>query len=135
MRDGQTITMDSSYSIQPAEHMVRLQVWGEVTVDGLIDLFERIGADERYDPRMHGIADFRQSVGNWDYSEIQRYRDYLAHIAGRRNCRWAALVKPGSLQAIGHVLIVISEATRGSIEIQLFEDPQVALSWIKGEFD
>jgi hypothetical protein len=129
------IPMESSYSIQPVERLVRMQVCGELTVDGLIELIDRIGADEHYQSGMHAIADFRQSVGNWDYSEIQRYRDYLARIAGRRDCRWAALVKPGTLLAVGHVLIVISEAIRGSIELQLFEDPQVALRWVQGEFD
>jgi len=64
-----------------------------------------------------------------------RYRDYLARIAGRRDCRWAALVKPGTLVGVGHVLIVISEAIRGSIDMQLFEDPQLALRWVRGEID
>lgn len=127
--------MESSYSIQPLERLVRVQVWGEVNVDGLIELINRIGADEHYHPGMHAITDFRQAFGNWDYSEIQRYRDYIARIAGRLNCRWAALVKPGTLVAVGHVLIVISEAVRGSIGMQLFEDPQVALRWVRGEID
>jgi len=135
MMGQETVPMESSYSIHQVDRLVRMQVWGELTVGGLIGLINRIGSDEHYDPGMHAIADFRQSAGNWDYSEIQRYRDYIARIAGRRNCRWAALVKPGSLVAIGHVLIVISEATRGSIDIQLFEDPQVALRWVQGEFD
>jgi len=127
--------MESSYSIQPVERLVRMQVWGELTVDGLIGLIDRVGADEHYRSSMHAIADFRQAFGNWDYSEIQRYRDYLARTAGHRGCRWAALVNPGTLQAVGHVLIVISDAICGSIEMQLFEDPQVALRWVNGELD
>ena len=79
--------MESSYSIQPVERLVRMQVWGELTVDGLIGLIDRVGADEHYRSSMHAIADFRQAFGNWDYSEIQRYRDYLARIAGHRDCR------------------------------------------------
>lgn len=127
--------MESSYSIQPAENLVRMQVWGELTVDGLIELINRVGADPSYRSGMHAIADLRQSFGNWDYSEIQRYRDYVVHIAGSRHCRWAAVVKPGTLVAVGHVLIVISEVVRDSIEMQLFEDPQMALRWVRGEIE
>lgn len=125
--------MESSYSIQPSSNLVRMQVWGELTVEGLIDLIKRVGSDPYYRDGMHAIADLRQCFGNWDYSEIQRYRDYLVHIAGRRYCRWAAVVKPGTLAAIGHVAIVISEVVRASIDMQLFEDPQMALRWIQGE--
>lgn len=127
--------MESSYSIQPADNLVRMQVWGELTVEGLIDLINRVGADPYYRSGMHAIADLRRSFGNWDYSEIQRYRDYVVHIAGKRQCRWAAVVKPGTLVAVGHVVIVISEVVRDSIDMQLFEDPQMALRWIKGEIE
>jgi hypothetical protein len=32
-------------------------------------------------------------------------------------------------------VIVISEVVRDSIDMQLFEDPQMALRWIKGEIE
>jgi hypothetical protein len=127
--------MESSYSVQPSDNLVRMQVWGELTVEGFIDLSNRVGADPYYRPGMHVIADLRQCFGDWDYSEIQRYRDYVVHIAGERQCRWAAVVKPGTLVAVAHVAIVISEVVRASIEMQLFEDPQMALRWIQGEID
>lgn len=127
--------MESSYSIQPSDNLVRMQVWGELTVEGLIDLSNRVGADPYYRSGMHVITDLRQSFGNWDYSEIQRFRDYVVHIAGERYCRWAAVVKPGTLVAVAHVVIVISEVVRASIEMQLFEDPRMALRWIKGEIE
>lgn len=125
--------MESSYSIQPSANLVRMQVWGELTVGGLIDLIDRIGSDPYYRNGMHAIADLRQCFCNWDYSDIQRYRDHMVRIAGERYCRWAAVVKPGTLVAIGYVVIVISEVVRSRIDMQLFEDPQMALRWIQGE--
>lgn len=127
--------MESSYSIQPADNLVRLQVWGELTVDGFTDLIKRVGLDPHYRPGMNAICDLRQSTGDWDYSEIQRFRDYIVHIAGQRQCRWAALVKPGALAAVGHVVIVISEAVSENIRMQLFEDPHMALRWVRREID
>lgn len=127
--------MESSYSIQTTDNLVRMQVWGELTVDGLIDLIKRVGADPDYRSGMHAIADLRESFGNWDYSEIQRYRDFVVYIAGSRRCRWAALVRPGALAAVGHVVIVISEVVSDSIRMQLFDDPQVALRWVRGEIE
>lgn len=127
--------MESSYSIQPADSLVRLQAWGELTVEGFIDLIRRVGLDPHYRRGMNAICDLRQSTGNWDYSEIQRFRDYLVHIAGQRCCRWAALVKPGDLAAVGHVVIVISEVVSADIRMQLFEDPQMALRWVHGEIE
>ena len=127
--------MESSYSIQPADNLVRMQVWGELTVDGFTDLIKRVGLDPHYRGGMNAICDLRQSTGNWDYSEIQRFRDYIVHIAGQRQCRWAALVKPGALVAVGHVVIVISEVVSDNIRMQLFEDPQMALRWVRREID
>lgn len=124
-------TMESSYSIQPAENLVRMQVSGEITVAELKGLINRVGEDPHYHPGMNAIADLRRSSGQWDYSEIQRFRDYLVHIAQRRQCRWAALVKPGAVVAIGYVVILICEGV--SIEMQMFEDPQAALRWVQGE--
>jgi len=127
--------MESSYSIQPVDNLVRLQVWGELTVDGFTDLIRRVGRDPHYRAGMDAVCDLRQSTGNWDYSEIQRFRDYIVHIAGQRRCRWAALVKPGDLAAVGHVVIVISEEVSENIRMQMFEDPQMALRWVLGEIE
>lgn len=123
--------MESSYSIEPAENLVRMQVSGEITLAGLKNLISQVGKDPYYRPGMHAIADLRHSHGQWDYSEIQRFRDYLAHIAPQRQCRWAALVKPGAVVAIGYVVILISEGV--GIQMRMFEDPHQALHWIRGE--
>jgi len=125
--------MESSYSIEPAENLVRMQVTGEVTLESLKSLINQVGKDPHYHPGMHAIADLRHSHGQWDYSEIQRFRDYLAHIAQQRQCRWAALVKPGAVVAIGYVVILISEGV--GIQMRMFEDPHQALHWIRGETD
>jgi hypothetical protein len=127
--------MESSYAIDTQEHLVRLKVWGELTAEGLIALMNRAGADPRYARGMPAIADYRDAHGNWDYSEIQRFRDYVVQIAGQGEVRWAAVVQPGTLVAIGHVLIVISEAVDSRIRIKLFEEPSSALRWIRGEID
>jgi len=127
--------MESDYAIDPHENLARLTFWGELTVDGQIDLMNRVGADPRYSPQMNAIADYRAAHGNWDYSEVQRYRDYIVAISPEKNCRWAAVVKPGTLVAVGHVVILISEAVEARIKMRLFEDPRDALRWVRGEVD
>jgi hypothetical protein len=127
--------MDSSYAIDLTERLLRIKVWGELTADGLIALMNAAGADPRYTPGMPTIADYREAYGAWDYSEIQRFRDYVVRIAGPHSVRWAAVVRPGALVAMGRVLIVISEAVNSRIRMQLFEEPATALRWIRGEID
>lgn len=121
--------MDSSYSIE-ASGLVRLQVWGELRAAGLIKLMGRIGADPRYRPGMTTIADLRDAYGDWDYSEIQRFRDYVVRVAPPVPCRWAALVRPGALVAAAHVVIVISDPITDRLQMQLFEDEEAALRWV-----
>jgi hypothetical protein len=126
--------MESSYSIVPDESLVRLKVWGELTADGLMELMRKVGMDPRHHAGMPVIADFREAHGNWDYSEIQRFRDFVAQLQ-TPEVRWAAVVVPGTLVAVAHVLIVISDAVGTRIRMQLFEDPQSALHWVRGKFD
>ncbi|MBB6094303.1 hypothetical protein HNQ60_003184 [Povalibacter uvarum] len=127
--------MESSYSIHPAENLVKMHVWGELTVDGLIDLITRAGSDPAFRPGMNAVADLRESHGNWDYSEIQRYRDFVVHVAGSKKRRWAAVVKPGTLVAVVHITILISDEVRDVIEMELFDEPARAARWATGEID
>ena len=125
--------MESSYSIDAREHLVRLKVWGELSAESLIELLNRAVSDPRYVPGMNAIADYREAYGSWDYSEIQRFRDYLMHLAPPRDVRWAAVMKPGNLAAAGHVLILISEAVGSNIKMRIFEEPAAALRWVNRE--
>jgi len=127
--------MELSYSIDAEEKLLRLQAWGKVTVDGLIDVLNRAQADPRYRPDMDSLADYREAHGEWDYSEVQRLRDYILRVEVPCEVRWAAVLKPGSLAAAGHVLIVISEALGARIKMRMFDDPQQALRWIRREVD
>jgi len=127
--------MESSYSIDSIGNLARLHVRGELSAAALIELMKQIGADPRYQRGMPALADYRDASGTWDYSEIQEFRDFVMRIPGREPCRWAALVRPGSLVAVGHVLIHISEALGSTIQMRLFDDPQVALRWVRGETD
>jgi hypothetical protein len=127
--------MELSYSIDAGEKLLRLQAWGEVTVDGLIDLLNRARADPRYTPDMNSLGDYREAHGEWDYSEIQRLRDYILRVEVPCEVRWAGVLKPGSLAAAGHVLILISEAVGARIRMRMFDDPQHALRWIHREVD
>jgi hypothetical protein len=127
--------MESSYSIDPQEKLLRLKAWGEVSVEGLIELLNRAQADPGYRPDMNSIADYRDAFGTWDFSEIQRLRDYILRVSVPCEVRWAAVLKPGSLAAAGHVLIVISEALGTPIKMQMFDDPQRAMRWIRRETD
>ena len=123
--------MELSYSIDAEEKLLRLQAWGKVTVDGLIDVLNRAQAD----PRMNSLGDYREAHGEWDFSEIQRLRDYILRVEVPCEVRWAGVLKPGSLAAAGHVLIVISEAVGARIKMRMFDDPQQALRWIRREVD
>jgi O-acetyl-ADP-ribose deacetylase (regulator of RNase III) len=124
--------MESSYAIDARENLVRFKVWGELTAESLIELLNRAVADPRYVPGMHAVADYREAHGNWDYSEIQRFRDFLMHLAPPGEVRWAAVMKPGNLAAAGHVLILISEAVGSNIKMRIFEEPAAALRWVHG---
>jgi hypothetical protein len=126
--------MESSYSIDPDDSLVRLKVWGELTAEGLMAVMAKIGLDPRHNAGMPVIADLREAHGNWDYSEIQRFRDYVAQLQ-TPDVRWAAVVVPGTLVAVAHVLIVISEAVGTRIRMQLFDEPQSALHWVKHKSD
>ena len=125
--------MDSSYSIDPIENLVRMKVGGQLSIDGLMTLMRAIGEDPQYRSGMHAIADFRECIGAWDYSEIQRFRDYVARSCGVRPRRWASIVHPGELESVARVLIVISEAVEVRIRMRLFAEPDEALRWIRGD--
>lgn len=125
--------MQTKYSIDQPENLLRLQAWGELRVEGLIDLLNRAQADPDYRPEMNALADYREANGVWDYSEIQKLRDYILRVEVPCEVRWAALLKPGSLAAAGHVLIVISEAVGVRIKMRMFDDPQQAMRWIHRE--
>lgn len=130
---GENKRVESSYSIDPIENLVRMKVGGKLSADGLTTLMRAIGEDPHYRSGMHAIADFRDCVGTWDYSEIQRFRDYVVRACGVRPRRWASIVQPGELESIGRVLIVISEAVEVRIRMRLFAEPGDALRWIRGE--
>jgi hypothetical protein len=127
--------VESSYSIDPIENLVRMKVGGKLSADGLTTLMRTIGEDPHYRSGMHAIADFRDCVGTWDYSEIQRFRDYVVRACGARPRRWASIVQPGELESVGRVLIVISEAVEARIRMRLFDEPDEALRWIRGGMD
>lgn len=122
--------MQSSFAIDTTENVVRLKVWGELTVEGLTRLAQEAAADPRFQIGMPAIADFREAVGDWDYSDIQRFRDYVVRV-DTPPVRWAAVVRPGALVAVAHVVIVISEAVGSRISMKLFEEPDSALRWVK----
>jgi O-acetyl-ADP-ribose deacetylase (regulator of RNase III) len=131
--EGMATIMESSYSIDGCGDLVKLKVWGELTAESLIELLNQVRSDSQYVPGMHVIADYREAYGSWDFSEIQRIRDYILHIAVPCEVRWSAVVKPGNLAAAGHVLILISEAVGADIKMRMFEEPAAALRWVRGE--
>ncbi len=127
--------MEATYSIDAQDNLLRLQAWGEITVEGLIALLNRAQADPEFRPEMNSLADYREANGQWDFSQIQTLRDYILQVQVPCEVRWAALLKPGSLAAAGHVLIVISEALGARIKMRMFDDPQHAMRWIRRETD
>jgi hypothetical protein len=127
--------MESDYSFDTQENLVQFKVRGEVTVDEAIDLLDRATADPRFVPAMGAVLDYREAHGSWDYTEIQRMRDYLLRFPVRRGVRWAAVLKPGELAATGHLLILISEAVDAPLKMNIFEEPERALRWVRGEID
>ncbi|HKU15028.1 MAG TPA: hypothetical protein VJQ52_11585 [Steroidobacteraceae bacterium] len=127
--------MALSYSIDAQEKLLRLQAWGEVTVEALIAVLNQARADPQFQPDMNALADYREAHGSWDFSEIQRLRDYIHQVEVPCEVRWAAVLKPGELVGAGHVLIVISEAVGARIRMRMFDDAQQALRWIRREVD
>jgi hypothetical protein len=127
--------MAASFSIDPTENLVRMQMRGELTAEALTATMNQIATDARYRSGMHAVADLRGCSGDWDYSEMQRFRDYVVRIGGVRRRRWAAVVSPGTIAAVGHVVILISEAVGASIAMRLFEDPDAALRWVQEHDD
>ena len=127
--------MESSYSIDQNENLVRVTLGGTVTAESLTMLMKRIGEDPLYRTGMHAIADFRTCAGVWDYSDIQRFRDYVVRACGARPRRWASVVRPGELEAVGRVLIVISEAVEARIRMRLFDEIEQAQRWVRNEAD
>jgi hypothetical protein len=125
--------VESSYTIDTAANLVRLKVGGKLSADALTTFMRRIATDPLYRSGMHAIADLRECVGVWDYSEIQRFRDFVANACGTRARRWASIVRPGEIEAVGRVLIVISEAVEARIRMRLFEDLESAQRWVQGE--
>jgi len=127
--------MAASFSIHPAENLVCMQMRGELSVEALTIAMNQVAMDDRYRSGMHAVADLRECSGDWDYSEMQRFRDYVVRIGGIRKRRWAAVVSPGAIAAVGHVVILISEAVGASIAMRLFEDPGAALRWVREHHD
>lgn len=125
--------MEFSYTLAVDEQLLRFHGCGLVSADSLIQAIRKIGTDRSYRPGMPVFADFREGhTSDWDYSEVQRLRDYLVRISRTWTpARWAAVVRPGSLEAIGHTVIVITEALDAHITIRLFDDPQAALTWLR----
>ena len=89
--------MELSYSIDAEEKLLRLQAWGKVTVDGLIDVLNRAQADPRYRPDMNSLGDYREAHGEWDFSEIQRLRDYILRVEVPCEVRFSLANAPGAL--------------------------------------
>jgi hypothetical protein len=117
--------------------LLRVRIGGEISVDGMIKFMNLIGADASYRRDMAVLVDFRgaTSLGQWDFSETQRYRDYLVRIGAASQARWAAVVRPGPVAAIWHVVIVISEAITCQSNMRMFDDPLLAKRWVLGEID
>jgi hypothetical protein len=125
--------LDASLTLDISDKLIRIALRGELTVERLTAAMSTVARDPRYRHGMHAIADFRECAGHWDYSEMQRFRDYVVRIGGSRPCRWAAVVRPGALEAVAHVVIVISEAVGASIAMRLFDDMHSAQRWIDGD--
>lgn len=124
--------MEFRYTIRTHEQLVRLQCWGAVTPERLVATMRRIGADPDYRPHFAVLADFREAQGEWDYSEVQRLRDYLVRAGrGGSGVRWIALIASGTLAAAVHLAIVITDAIESGIRMRLFEDPTAALDWLR----
>ena len=122
--------MQSTYWIDEDANVVRLRVRGQVTVNELVEVMQGLCRDHRFSLAMNAIADYREAFGEWDYSEVERFRDFVVKVPVTSFVRWAVVLKPGSLVAVGHVLILISEACEEHIRIRLFESMSGAQEWV-----
>ncbi len=127
--------MESSFSIDEKDGLLYLHVRGEATAAGLIDMVQRSRRDPAFRHGMSSVCDLRESHGHWDFSESQRYRDFIVHIAGVHKRRWAMIARPGALAATLRVVILISDQVRDIIEMQVFDEPERARLWARREID
>lgn len=121
--------MESSHRI--SDGFLYMEIRGEVTVDELIAFISNCRRDAAFREGMNSMCDMREAHGHWDFSETQRYRDFVVHIAGGHQRRWANVVRPGQLAAMFHVIMLISEQASACIQMQAFEEPEPALRWAK----
>jgi hypothetical protein len=127
-----SLAVDASLSVDITDELIQVNLHGELTVERLTRAMTAVARDSRFRHGMNAIADFRSCVGQWDYSEMQRFRDYLVRIPGSRPCRWAVVVPRGALEAVAHVVIVISEAASTNISLRMFEEMPSAQRWVNG---
>lgn len=124
--------MESSHFIR--DGFLHMEIRGQVTVDELIAFIKTCRRDAAFREGMSSVCDMREAHGHWDFSETQRYRDFVVHIAGGHKRRWANVVRPGQLAAMFHVIILISEQASDYIQMQVFEEHEPALRWAKQGF-
>ena len=123
--------MEFRYSIQPTELLLRLDCWGPVAASDLIGMMGQITADPQYHPQLRAVVDLRAATGEWDYSEVQSFRDYLVRIRrGHEVVRWGAVTSAGTLVAACHVVILITDPQECGIHMRLFEDLADAERWV-----
>lgn len=94
-------------------------------------MMRQIASDPWFNPRLAVLADLRSATGEWDYSEVQSFRDFIVRIGrGREAVRWGAVLSPGTLIAACHVVILITDPQACGIHMRLFEDPALAETWV-----
>jgi len=125
--------MKCRYEIDRENNIFIKMHYGNITVDGEIELLNRIFADPEYRKGMNAICDFTEASVDWGLDDIDRFRTYISgigDIAGE--CKWAVVSRGGITNITARIFLVLHEAFQQSISLKLFSNRQDALAWIGG---
>jgi hypothetical protein len=125
--------MGIEYRIDPSENVMYEVYKGAITVEELIAAINKEHNDPLYKQGMPTIADLTEASADWDYLQINQFRNFIKSIYPypQKKVKWAVVAPPTAERAIVKVLDIMNEALGIDVEIQIFDNAQAALKWVK----
>lgn len=125
--------MAYSYVIDVENNLIRKTHFGVITVDEEIAALDNILSDPDCRKGMNTVCDFTEAIVEWSLSEIDQFRAYIGKIKRNvGNCKWAIVFPGGKSAATAKMFVAMHKAMEDTIEVELFKNPEAALSWIQG---
>ncbi len=125
--------MGIEYRIDPSDGVIYEEYKGAISVEELIKVIGREHNDPAYKRGMPTIANLAQASADWDYLQINQFRDFIKSIYPRpqEKVKWALIAPPVAERAIVRILGIMNEAVGVDVEMKIFDDAQAALKWVK----